>query len=131
MRGYMASGQLVHLFQPPGTPPSNAGLCAGWLLGFAGAGARGADLADEGGGALEAADDRPVLLRPAPDDFAAVCPELALLVLVSPDRDRPLAFDGFTGSDFAAICGWTGSARDVDCSAAPCFCVALALPVAA
>jgi hypothetical protein len=71
------------------------------------------------------------VLRPAPEDFAAVCPELALLVPASLDRDRALAFAGFTGSCFfAAIGGWPGCVPKVDCPAAFCFDAVLALPVA-
>jgi len=83
-----------------------------------------------GGGALAAADeDRAVEWLP-PDVLAAVCPELALLVPMSADRVRRLAFDGFSGSGFAAICGCPGCVRKVDCSAASCFCAAPALPIA-
>jgi len=53
------------------------------------------------------ADDR-AALRPAPDDFEAACPELELLVLESPDRVRPLVFDGFSGCPFDANGGWAG-----------------------
>jgi hypothetical protein len=63
---------------------------------------------------LAGADDR-LVLCPAPDDFALVCPELALLVLVSRDRVCRLAFDGFSCSGFAAICGWLGCVGKVDC----------------
>jgi len=61
------------------------------------------------------ADDR-AALRPAPDDFEAACPELALLELAPESLGlvRPLVFDGFSGC-FAAICGGPDCMREVDC----------------
>jgi len=94
-----------------------------------GAGARAAGLAGAGGGGFAAAadEDRAVERLP-PDDFA-VCPELALLLLVSPELVCRLAFDGFSDCGFAANCGWPGCVREVDCSVASWFCTAPALPV--
>jgi len=98
-------------------------------LGFGAAGARGTDLTDAGGGAFEAPDDRAVL-RPAPDDFAPVRPELALLLLLSLDRVWRLVFAAFSEPVFGGIGGWTGCVCDVDCALPSCCLVAPRLPVA-
>lgn len=94
------------------------------------AGARGADLADAGGGAFEADDDR-ALVRPAPDDFAPVRPELALLLLLlSLDRVWRLVFAAFSEPVFGGIGGWPSCVCDVGCALPSCCFVELRLPVA-